>query len=143
VLHEGVDLGARVEHAFDELFGRGVGYAFLAESDAPSVPNEPLAQALADDVARREILVGPSDDGGIVVLGLPQADPALMREIPWGTPQVLATLRERCRDRSTTLRELPAWYDVDEPNDVLRLMEELRKHPERAPRTAQFLVTTS
>ena len=37
------------------------------------------------------------------------------------------------------LRELPGWYDVDEPSDVLRLLDEMRSHPDRAPRTAQFL----
>lgn len=137
---EGADLGARLEHAFGVLFARGVSYALLAASDAPSVPTVPLTEALADEATRSEILVGPSEDGGYYVIGMPRVEPRLMRDIPWSTPAVMETTRARCRGLGLTLRELPPWYDVDEPSDVLRLLEELRKHPERAPRTAQFLV---
>lgn len=138
---QGDDLGARLENAFGVMFGRGVSYALLAVSDAPSVPTAPLAEALSNEATRNEILVGPSDDGGYYVIGMPRLEPRLMRDIPWSTPAVMETTRARCRGLGLTLRELPPWYDVDEPSDVLRLLEELRKHPERAPRTAQFLVT--
>jgi hypothetical protein len=50
----------------------------------------------------------------------------------------METTRVRCKELGLTLRELPKWYDVDEPSDVMRLLDEVRTHPERAPRTAQF-----
>ena len=140
---EGADRGARVEHAFSVMFARSVSYAILAGSDAPSVPTEALVAAFSDEATRSEILVGPSDDGGYYLIGMPRVEPRLMQDMPWSTPALMETTRIRCRERGLTLRELPPWYDVDEPSDVLRLLEELRKYPERAPRTAQFLVTNA
>lgn len=139
---QGADLAARMEHAFAVMFERGVSYALLSASDAPSVPTDPLVAALAEEAARGEILLGPSDDGGgCYVIGMPRVERRLIRDLPWNTPAALEATRERCRELSLTLRELPPWYCVDEPNDVLRLLDELRRHPERAPRTAQFVVT--
>lgn len=141
VVQEGLELGDRVEHAFTTMFARGAAYALLSGSDAPSFPPEPLAEGLAAAAAASDVLVGPSEDGGYYVIGMSKLEPRLVRDIPWSTPAVMETTRQRCRDAGLTLRELPQWYDVDEPSDVLRLIDELRKQPELAPRTAQFLVT--
>ncbi len=137
----GADISARMEQAFGVMFARGVSYALLAASDAPSAPNEPLAAAAADEAIRKDILVGPTGDGGTYVLGMPRLEPRLIHDLPWGTPAVIEVTRVRCREQGLTLHELPSSYDVDAPSDVLLLLDELRKHPERAPRTAQFLVT--
>lgn len=134
---------ARVEHALTDLLARGGAdptFAVLAESDAPSFPTEPLAAALASRAAESAI-VGPARDGGYYLLGVPRLEPRLLRDVPWDTPALLETTRGRCREVGLALEELPTWYDVDEPSDVLELLDEIRRHPERAPRTAQFLVT--
>ena len=141
VAQRGEDVGACVESAFASMFERGAGYALLASSDAPSFPPEPLAEAFADPETRGQVLVGPSDDGGYYVIGMSRVEPRLVRDIPWSTPAVMETTRLRCKELGLVIRELPSWYDVDHPSDVMRLMEELRKQPELAPRTAHFLVT--
>jgi rSAM/selenodomain-associated transferase 1 len=141
VAQQGDDLGTRMEHAFGVMFERGASYALLSGSDAPTFPTEPLAEAFADDAlaAQHDVLVGPSEDGGYYAIGMSRVEPRLLRDIPWSTPAVMETTRRRCKELGVTLRELPKWYDVDEPSDVMRLLDEVRKHPERAPRTAQFL----
>lgn len=136
------DLGARMDHAFGLMFDRGATYALLVEADAPSLPTEPIEEALADDANRAGVLVGPTEDGAFYALGMPKPEPAIVRDLPWGTPAVLETTRLRCKAAGLALAELPRWYDVDDPTDVLTLIDELRKHPERAPRTAQFIVTS-
>jgi hypothetical protein len=55
----------------------------------------------------------------------------------------METTRLRCRELGLALRELPKWYGVEEPSDVMRLLDDLRKHPEWAPRSAQFLATNA
>jgi hypothetical protein len=140
VAQEGDDHGARIEHALAAMFARGASYALLAGSDAPSFPTEPLAEALADDTLASDVLLGPSEDGGYYVLGMSRVEPRLVRDMPWSTPAMVDTTRLRCRELGLTIRELPKWYDVDHPSDVMKLLDEVRKHPERAPRTAQFLV---
>lgn len=140
VPQQGRDLSARIEHAFSTMFEGGAAYALLSGSDAPTFPPEPLAAACADETSRAEVLVGPSEDGGYYVIGMPRLEPRLVRDIPWSTPAVMETTRMRCSELGLTLRELPRGYDVDEPSDVLKLIDELRRQPELAPRTAQFLI---
>jgi rSAM/selenodomain-associated transferase 1 len=140
VAQRGADLGERVEHAFSVMFEGGASYALLSGSDAPSVPTEPLAEAFAAEATRSQVLIGPSEDGGYYAIGMARIEPRLVRDIPWSTPAVTETTRLRCKELSLDLHELPKWYGVDEPSDVLRLLDELRANPERAPRTAQFLV---
>jgi glycosyltransferase A (GT-A) superfamily protein (DUF2064 family) len=136
---EGDDLGARIQGALAHLLGAGASYAIVSGSDAPSFPTEPLESAVADTSTRASILLGPSAAGGYHLIGMPRVEPRVLEGIPWSTPAVLATTRLRCRELGLTVRELPAWYEVQEPSDVLALLDELRAHPERAPRTAQFL----
>lgn len=140
VAQEGDDHGARMEHALSAMFARGATYALLASSDAPSFPTDPLAEALAGEARTRDVLLGPSEDGGYYVIGMSRVEPRLLRDMPWGTPAMTDTTRLRCRDAGLTLHELPTWYDVDQPSDVMKLLDEVRLHPDRAPRTAQFLV---
>jgi glycosyltransferase A (GT-A) superfamily protein (DUF2064 family) len=142
VPQKGDDVGARVEHALSLMFERGADYALLSRSDAPSVPTDALAELFADDTlaTNRDVLVGPSADGAYYAIGMSRVEPTLLRDIPWSTPAVLETTRLRCRELGLTVRELPKWYGVDEPSDVLALLDEMRTNPERAPRTAQFLV---
>lgn len=139
---KGDDEGALKELALLAMFERGATYAILAGSDAPSFPTEPLEEAVADATlgAAGEVLLGPSDNGGYYLLGVSRVEPRLVRDMPWSTPAVMSTTRLRCRELGLTIRELPQWYGVDEPSDVMKLLDEVRKHPERAPRTAQFLV---
>ena len=139
VAHGGGDVGVRTAAAFATMFERGASYALLSGSDAPSFPTEPLVEALADPASRAQILIGPCEDGGYHLVGMARLEPRLLQDIPWGTAAVMETTRLRCREAGLVLRELPGWYDVDEPSDVLRLLDEMRTHPERAPRTAQFL----
>jgi len=134
--------GARLEEAFDALFARGVSYAVLVASEAPSAPTDELAAATRDPALRGGLVVGPSENGGFHVLGASHAVPRILVDLPWETPAVLDTLRVRCRERGLPMHALSPWYDVHAPSDVLRLIDELRKYPERAPRTAHFLVTS-
>jgi glycosyltransferase A (GT-A) superfamily protein (DUF2064 family) len=131
------EVGSRIAHAFATLGERTV----LFTGDAPSFDVGPLANALEEELPEGTLVVAPSESGDLCALVSSRFDPALVRDLPWGTPAVVETLRVRCRELGTALREVPAWYTVDEPSDVRRLLDELRKHPDRAPRTAQYLVT--
>jgi uncharacterized protein len=138
------EIGARVEHALSHLLDRAAGeVAVLAVSDAPSFPTAPLEAALAGAESSEQLVLGPSEDGGVYVVATSRLEPRLFPDAPWGTPALLETARVRCRALGIELRELPTWYDIDEPSDVLRLLDELRKAPELAPRTAQYLATRS
>ena len=117
-----------------------LGATILSRSDAPSAPIMPVLEALAASGGTPSVMLGPSEDGRAWLIGAPGRD-TLVANLPWGSPELAATMRVRCTKSSIMLRELPIATIVDQPSSVLALLEELRRHPERAPRTAQFVVT--
>lgn len=129
--------GSRIAHAFATLGGRTA----LFTGDAPSFDVDPLVKAMSEREEEGVLVLAPSEGGDVCALVSAAFDPALVRDLPWGTPAVVETLRLRSRDLGVTVREVPPWYTVDQPSDVLRLLDELRRHPDRAPRSAQYLVT--
>jgi len=139
---EAGDPGARYVNAFEDLLTSAT-IAIVASADAPSFPVDPVANALTrmgDSDAPQGILA-PTEGGTTYLLALNRPSPTVLRDAAWNTPALVETIRIRARDASLPLIELPPWYAVEAPSDVLRLIDELRAFPERAPRTAQFLVT--
>jgi glycosyltransferase A (GT-A) superfamily protein (DUF2064 family) len=142
-------LPERVLAALGALVARGGGggeetCAVLVGSDAPSFPTDPLAEALASMAPGRDpalTVAGPTESGGLYAIATTKVEPRLLRDLAWGTPALVETMRARSRELGLPLRELPRWPQVREPSDVLALLDELRRHPDRAPRTAQFLAT--
>lgn len=134
---------AQMREAFAVLDGRtgDAGYSVVVSSAAPSSPTEQLASLFAGGDVARSVVLGPTDGGAYYLIGAHQPKDRLFEEIPWETPAVLEITRLRCRELSLPIVELEPWYEVDAPSQVMRLLEEIAKHPERAPRTAQFLVT--
>jgi len=115
----------------------------LARADAPAAAIEPLLHALATPTPPR-VIVGASTRGLVwlvAMIGVKESRGAILRELPWDHPEALAMIRVRCTRSSVPLEELPTAIVVDEPSEVFDLINELRRHPDRAPRTAQFVVT--
>lgn len=134
----GDDLGARLANAFERSFREGAERALVVGTDHPTLPPALLERGISI-LERVEVAWGPSADGGYWGLALrtdawPRAA-VLFREIPWSTAKVLERTRDRAREAALRWRELPSWYDVDEPADLERLARDL--HP--ASRTAETL----
>ena len=110
------DLGARLAAA-EQAVERGRGWLAIG-ADCPRLDAERLRVAAAA-VARDEVVLGPSVDGGYYLIGgrtpLP---PALFEGIPWSTSGVLAETRARLTDAGVTWRELPTLRDVDTAEDA-------------------------
>jgi rSAM/selenodomain-associated transferase 1 len=118
------DLGARMCHAFQEAFARGHSRAVIVGSDSPSLPPARVAEALAQSAAR-DLVLGPSFDGGYYLIGLRAAPPRLFAGIAWSQPTVLLeTLRRAC-ELGLSVSLLDPWYDVDTPEDLARLRTHL------------------
>jgi len=108
-------LGERLEQLFSWAFAQGMERVLALGSDSPSLPAALVDDALAL-LEEREVVIGPSTDGGYYLIGLRRPAPALFAGIAWSTGQVLAQTLERLEGRSLGL--LPIWYDVDTPQDA-------------------------
>jgi rSAM/selenodomain-associated transferase 1 len=119
------DLGTRMRLAFEAAFMRA-GRAILVGSDIPALSAQYLRDAERALAGGNDVVIGPAEDGGYVLIGLSRCDPELFRDIPWGGPEVLTETRKRIAGLSWRLSELPFLWDVDRPEDLDRLPEGLR-----------------
>src|SRR6266581_8124450 len=119
------DLSARMQRAFESALARSR-RAILVGSDIPVLSARYLRDA--DQALGRgdEIVIGPAEDGGYVLIGLSRCDPELFRDIPWGGSEVLTQTRRRLAALSWRSSELPVLWDVDRPEDLERLPQGLR-----------------
>jgi len=119
------DLGARMQRAFESALARAR-RAILVGSDIPALSAQYLRDADQALVRGNEVVLGPAEDGGYVLIGLSRCDPELFRDIPWGGPEVMAETRRRIASLAWRSSELPVLWDVDRPEDLGRLPQEMR-----------------
>jgi len=119
------DLGERMRQAFIAVLGRSA-RAILVGSDIPGLSAEYLRDAERSLAGGYDVVIGPAEDGGYVLIGLKRCDPELFREISWGRPTVLAETRRHIARLGLSCHELPALWDVDRPGDLERLSGEMR-----------------
>ncbi|HYW03599.1 MAG TPA: TIGR04282 family arsenosugar biosynthesis glycosyltransferase [Gammaproteobacteria bacterium] len=114
---QGAGLGERMFRALREQT-RGDRPALLVGSDCPGVDPAYLCSALSALEAGHDTVLGPSTDGGYVLIGTRRPRPGLFRGIRWGDATVLrSTLRRLDRARAS-YRLLPARSDIDSPADL-------------------------
>ena len=107
------DLGLRMLAAIN-------GPTLIIGTDCPALTPAHLQQA-ANALNENDAVLIPAADGGYVLIGLRQPEPAVFADIAWGTAQVLACTRQRLRNIGYSWDELPTLWDVDEPADLVRL----------------------
>ncbi|MCB9760399.1 MAG: TIGR04282 family arsenosugar biosynthesis glycosyltransferase [Alphaproteobacteria bacterium] len=114
------DLGARMAAALTP------GPVLALGTDAPTLPAALLSRAAA---LEEEVVLGPAFDGGYWLIGWRTPRPALLEGVPWSTEAVLAETVLRARARGIPHRLLPFWYDVDTPDALALLRQQLRFLP--------------
>lgn len=122
------DLGARMHQALAYGIER-YGAAAVLGCDVPHCPWEVLDEANAV-LARRENVLGPSDDGGYYLIGLAEHRPELFRDVPWGGAGVLAATLERAQALGVEFLLLSALRDIDTAADLwlaAQRLESLRR----------------
>jgi rSAM/selenodomain-associated transferase 1 len=114
------DLGERMERALRAGLERSH-RVILIGSDIPAMDPQYLRAADRALVAGKDMVIGPAEDGGYVLIGFTHCVAELFRGIPWGTPAVLEETRRRAAALSLRAGELPVLWDVDRPEDLQRL----------------------
>jgi len=71
------------------------------------------------------MVLGVAEDGGYYLIVLKSAHAELFQDIDWSTERVSAQTLERARRMDLDVVELPPWLDVDDADDLARLIETL------------------
>jgi len=115
------DLGARMARALELTLAAG-SRGLLIGSDCPALTPEYLRAAAAALAEGHDAVIGPAEDGGYVLIGLARSPAtALFEAIAWGSSTVMQETRTRLARLNWHWRELATLWDVDRPEDLLRL----------------------
>lgn len=117
------DLGTRMHQALVKILAAHP-YAVLIGGDCATLGADDVRFALKALEQGHDAVLGPAEDGGYVLIGLRDPQPALFRDMSWGGVGVLAATRRRLASLELEWAELPMRWDVDRPSDVRRLRRE-------------------
>jgi hypothetical protein len=111
-------------HAVQAMLADGAHAACVLNSDSPTLPTTLLVEAARLLLERPDrVVLGPAEDGGYYLLGMGAPHAHLFEDIAWSTDRVAEATRARARTLGLELVELAPWYDVDDRNALLRLIE--------------------
>ncbi|WP_291010997.1 TIGR04283 family arsenosugar biosynthesis glycosyltransferase [Hydrogenophaga sp.] len=114
------DIGERMAAVMVEHFERSPRLPLLiVGTDCPVLTPEHLQKA-ADALQTHDAVLIPAEDGGYVLIGLRVALPGVFQKVAWSTPRVMAQTRQRLIQAGARWQELPALWDVDDPQDWIR-----------------------
>ena len=112
----GEDLGRRMAAAFRSAFDEGCRRPLLIGTDCPGVTAELLDEATAA-LAERDLVLGPSRDGGYWLIGMARPLP-VFHGVEWSTASVLSRTLQRARRHGLRVHLLAELSDVDLPEDL-------------------------
>ena len=137
----GGDLTSRLVSVIDHLFAAGYEAAIMIDSDTPTLPTALLARGVSEAASKeRDLVLGPTEDGGYYLIGLRRLVPGFFDGMPWSTPAVFDETERRARRLGLSVARLGAWYDVDTGADLARLAAELEASPPGGPRHTRRFV---
>lgn len=125
----GASLGDRLIVAARWACDQGYAKFLFVGSDSPTLPIQYVERAL-DLLESRDIVVGPSVDGGYYLIGFSKHGaslliPTVFEEIAWSTEIVFHQTLGKIQEVNARLGLLPPWYDVDTPTGLQLLRDHL------------------
>lgn len=118
------DLGHRLTTACEQAFAGDATSVILLGGDCPDLREDHLQQC-AQFLSKNKSVIGPADDGGYWLLGLPTPQPALFSEMPWSTAEVLPLTLERLAALQQKPEALPILEDVDDLASYERYLKKI------------------
>ena len=115
------DLGARMAAVFAELSRRGHGNSIVIGSDLPPVPLGTLREGFEQLSTARQVVLGPSRDGGYYLIGLNRPVPEIFSDMTWSHERVLTETTARLARLGIDFRLLADWFDIDTRKDMEHL----------------------
>jgi hypothetical protein len=138
VAQKGEGLAAGLTSVFRQFTATGRQHVIAFNSDSPHLPPSVLDSAF-EILATHDVVVGPTHDGGYYLVGAKAAHPALFEGDRMGTRSELDRLLTRTKALELSTGFTETFYDIDVASDLIRLAQELRLAPAKAPRTAGWV----
>ena len=119
-LQKGVDLGERMNHAFELLFSRGYHQIVIVGSDIFELTTNDIQEAFSH-LDTTNFVVGPALDGGYYLLGMNALKKKLFKNKKWGTKTVFRETLKNLEQEQVVL--LATKNDIDTYDDLKKSSE--------------------
>jgi len=123
---KGKNLGQKMHNAFKFARDNKASKVVIIGSDFPNLPISFIEEAFCQ-LGTNDIVVGPSSDGGFYLIGLKNPNSGLFKGIQWSTNRVLKDTLKNAMGLKKKVARLNKWYDVDEPETLIRLIRDLKR----------------
>lgn len=125
IAQRGEGLGERLANCFTDVFVLGFDSVIAIGGDSPTLPEEMIEEAFDSLETENDVVVVPAEDDGYCLIGMRKLHQRIFEDIPWSTGGVMTATEARAKEAGLSLIVGPAWYDVDTPEELERLKEEL------------------
>ena len=112
----GGDLGQRLLRAFEQAQAEGARRVAVIGSDCPAVNAQDILCAWSA-LAGKDVVLGPTTDGGYWLIAAREPYPELFTGIPWSTPDVFGATLTRAAEAGLSVEILRTLRDVDTAED--------------------------
>ncbi|MDO9375018.1 MAG: TIGR04282 family arsenosugar biosynthesis glycosyltransferase [Ferruginibacter sp.] len=110
-------LGEKMLSAFAELFDAGYDQLVIIGSDCLELET-PLVESAFQALQEKDVVIGPSNDGGYYLLGMNSLISNLFVNKEWSTATVYADTMRDISEARLTVEVLPRLNDIDEEADL-------------------------
>jgi len=122
----GKGLGAKMYNAFFDAYQKSNLPVLITGSDLPLLNIEILTEALAG-LKERDLVIGPSSDGGYYLIGMKKPEKFIFDFKKWGNNSVLERTVREARKYDLKCHFLPEVNDIDTFKELLQLRSEIIK----------------
>lgn len=134
-LQSGEDLGERMFNAINmslKTYDKSV----LIGTDCPLIDQSYLDQAFKA-LDQHDMVLGPANDGGYVLIGASKIEAQLFNNINWGTDSVLKQSLHNANKAAYKTHLLDTLWDIDTPEDYIKYQNLIQQRSTQVTNTAQ------
>ena len=106
-------------HALDTALASGYERVAIVGSDAPTLPLGHLESLLR---SRADVALGRAEDGGFWGISARRVSAKMFSDVHWSQPDTLDQTVSAVKAAGLSVEVGPAWFDVDAPTDLDRLL---------------------
>ncbi|HXG83826.1 MAG TPA: TIGR04282 family arsenosugar biosynthesis glycosyltransferase [Pyrinomonadaceae bacterium] len=143
VAQKGNDLGERLESALLYAESEEFSPVIIIGADSPTLLTEFIKTAIESFKSNQtDIALGATRDGGFYLVGLRRNHAGLFENVAWSSDLVFGQTKRNAERLGLRLSKLESWYDVDTPDDLFYLRNEMladENGRQSAPKTYEWL----
>lgn len=135
----GRDLGERMFNIFEFAVEQKSDSIVMIGTDSPTFPAEFIEKAFVLLENSADAVLGETEDGGFYLIGLRKLQKEIFENVEWSSPRTFLQTKGNIEKLNFNFIGIPKWFDVDTPEDLQKLKNELSANPQSAPITSEFL----